>query len=807
MRKIKKKIKNILSLFKKIKKYPFAKNKYIKYYRKLAIKENYILLDSQHGNNINGNIYYILKELNDNKIYENYKLFVVVNANKIVEVKTFLNNKNINKAEVVKLNSKKYFKLLASCKYLFNDTSFFSNFIKKEGQVYTNVWHGTPLKCLGKSTSEGYHEIGNVQKNFLVSDYLLEPNEYMMEHMINDYMLENICKAKVLLAGYPRNTVFFDDGTKSKIRKELGIENKYVMAYMPTYRDNRKQKDEIEFISEMLSKLDKELKNEQILYVNLHPFIGDKIEYNFKHIKKFPKEYETYEFLSVTDCLITDYSSVFFDYANTKNKIILFTYDLEEYFENRGCYISLDELPFPKVDTINALVSEINNNKIPDYTEFLKTYCSFDRISVTKELCEKVILNKTNDIIVKDIKDNKKKNILIYAGSLAKNGLTSSLLNLLNTVDLKENNYILTFSVNSVKNHKKTLKLFNDDVKYISTMGKTNATIFEKMMMYLYFKYNFGKIFLKKIERIYQDDIKRNYGDVKFDSVIQFCGYGAKRTMLYSQFDCNTIIYVHSDMKKEIETRGNQKEHLLKYAYNKYDKVAVVSESLIEKTKYFVDEKKIYLVDNVIDYKTIINKGNKEIKFDDDTVCSIELEELIEILNDKSKIKFINVGRFSFEKGHIRLIDAFNKFWKQNKNSYLIIIGGHGNLYRKTCDYIEELDCSSNIILIKSILNPFPIVKKCNCFVLSSIYEGFGLCLVEADILGLTCFSVDIEGPKKFILSNNGNIVENSEKGIYKGMVDYIEGKLNKMNADYEKYNKNAIDEFLSLFRSMEDEK
>ena len=133
MRKIKKKIKKILSLFKKIKKYPFAKNKYIKYYRKLAIKENYILLDSQHGNNINGNIYYILKELNDNKIYENYKLFVVVNANKIVEVKTFLNNKNINKAEVVKLNSKKYFKLLASCKYLFNDTSFFSNFIKKEG--------------------------------------------------------------------------------------------------------------------------------------------------------------------------------------------------------------------------------------------------------------------------------------------------------------------------------------------------------------------------------------------------------------------------------------------------------------------------------------------------------------------------------------------------------------------------------------------------------------------------------------------------------------------------------------------------
>lgn len=807
MKKIKRKIKKILSLFKKVKKYSFTKNKYIKYYRKLDIIDNYILLDSQHGNNINGNIYYILKELNDNKIYENYKLFLVVNANKINEVKIFLNKKNITKVEIVKLNSKKYFKLLASCKYLFNDTSFFSNFIKKDGQVYTNVWHGTPLKCLGKSMNESYHEIGNVQKNFLVSDYLLYPNEYMMRHMINDYMLENICKAKVLLAGYPRNTVFFDNDVKSRIRKELGISDKYVMAYMPTYRDNKKQADEIEFISDMLSKIDKKLKNNQILYVNLHPFIGDKIEYNFKHIKKFPKEYETYEFLSATDCLITDYSSVFFDYANTKNKIILFTYDLEEYFENRGCYISLEELPFPKVNTITKLIKEINNNIIPDYTEFLKTYCSFDRKTITKELCEKVILGKNNDIIVKDIKDNKKENVLIFTGNLAKNGLTSSLLNLLNTVDLKEKNYILTFAVSSVKKHKKTLKLFSDDVKYISTMGKTNATILEKIMMYLYFKYSFGKIFVKKVEKIYQDDIKRNYGNVKFDTVIQFGGYGAKKTMLFSQFDCNSIIYVHSDMKKEIETRGNQKEHLLKYAYNKYSKVAVVSESLIERTKYFVDEKKLYLVDNVIDYKTIINKGNKEIEFDNDTLCSIELEELKKILNDKTKVKFINVGRFSKEKGHIRLIDAFNKFWKQNKDSYLIIIGGHGNIYGKTCDYIKELDCSSNIILIRSMLNPFPIVKKCDCFVLSSFYEGFGLCLVEADILGLTCFSVDIEGPKKFILSNNGNIVENSENGIYKGMNDYVEGKLNKMNVDYEKYNKNAINEFLSLFRSKDDEK
>ena len=71
--------------------------------------------------------------------------------------------------------------------------------------------------------------------------------------------------------------------------------------------------------------------------------------------------------INCTDCLVTDYSSVFFDYANKDNKIILFAYDEEEYFKNRGCYISLDELPFVKVNNIDELVSKIDkSNEVKD---------------------------------------------------------------------------------------------------------------------------------------------------------------------------------------------------------------------------------------------------------------------------------------------------------------------------------------------------------------------------------------------------------------------------------------------------------
>ncbi len=792
-----KKIEKIIKKFKKsVKKIInptfYAKCNYIKYYNKLKVNDKYIILDSQHGKNINGNIYYILKELTSNPKYNNYKIYLVVDKQSKKGIIDLLAKRNILNFEPLVMQTKKYYKIMASAKYLINDTSFLPFFIKKEDQVYLNVWHGTPLKNMGRKVNDNYHNIGNVQKNFLIADYLLYPNEYMMEHMIDDYMLKNICDAKCLLSGYPRNTAFFDEQIKKEIRNKYDLNGKQVVAYMPTWRGNS---NEVETTKQILEQIDKKLNNNQIMYVNLHPFVKNEIDYNYKHIKQFPNDYETYEFLNATDCLITDYSSVFFDYAITRNKIILFNYDEDEYFRDRGVYLKLDELIFPKTPTIDKLIAEINNKKIVDYDSFLKKYCNYDNINATTDLCEHVILNKK--IEEKVIEKNNKKNVLIYTGSLAKNGITTALINLFNNLP-NDNNYYLTFSSKIVKNNKTNIRKFPDYVNYISIEGNANATLFEKIILKLYLSGILKKIGLKTVQKIYYRDIKRIYGNCKFDSVIQYGGYDKNKIMLFSLFDCKKTIFVHSDMKKEIETRKNQKKHILSYAYGKYDNVAVVNTSLIKNTKYFNDSSNIVVVNNVIDYNNIIKKSKEKICFDDDTICNVSLQKLNNILNSESK-KFVNVGRFSKEKGHYRMINAFNNIYLENSNVYLIIIGGHGVEYEKTINYIKCLPCKDNIIIIKSMLNPFPVVKKCDCFVLSSFYEGFGLCLVEADVLGIQSFSVDIDGPKEFILSNNGNIVENSENGIYEGMKSYLNNKLNKMNVDYETYNKKAISEFESI--------
>ena len=67
--------------------------------------------------------------------------------------------------------------------------------------------------------------------------------------------------------------------------------------------------------------------------------------------------------LNAVDCLITDYSSVFFDYANTKRKVILFAYDHKEYLGDRGLYFPLEDMPFPKVYNYEELALELNINK------------------------------------------------------------------------------------------------------------------------------------------------------------------------------------------------------------------------------------------------------------------------------------------------------------------------------------------------------------------------------------------------------------------------------------------------------------
>ena len=116
-------------------------------------------------------------------------------------------------------------------------------------------------------------------------------------------------------------------------------------------------------------------------------------------------------------------------------------------------------------------------------------------------------------------------------------------------------------------------------------------------------------------------------------------------------------------------------------------------------------------------------------------------------------------------------------------------------------DKVNEMALSNeNIIIIKSISNPYPILNKCNLFILSSHYEGLPMTIMEALILDKPVVSTDITGPREFLEDGYGYLVEDSEKGILEGMQQFAKGTLKtlkKFNAI--EFNKKALKEFNNI--------
>lgn len=789
--------------------YWVAKNKYITYYERLPIDEKVILLESQSATKISGNLFYILKYLLTDEKYAGYTVYLSSWGRYVNSITAILEHYGIENVNIVVYASDDYMRLLASAKYLINDATFPNYWIKKEGQVYINTWHGTPLKAMGRKVHNDVF-FGNVQKNLVNADYLLYPNIFTKDVMIRDYMLENISSNSYILGGYPRNTVFFDRNAESRIREELEITDKKIYAYMPTWRgtvDKVGVSKNDAYLMYYLCELDKRLTDDEIFYINIHPMAmhaKNTAEVSkLKHIKNFPAEYETYDFLNIADVLVTDYSSVFFDYACTRKKVVLFPYDKDEYLCDRGMYMDMDDLPFPQVFDLDALVNELRSEKNYDDTEFVKTFCTWDNIDATAQLCDRTILGIDTGLTVAPVPNNGKENVLIYAGDLAKNGITTSLRSLTNEIDLNKRNYYISFIQGKAKKNADQLVTFNPKVNFFAVSDYFNLSFKDKAIRKLF---NLGiikaKTYMKHAKTRVQQNFIRAYGQSKFDTVIQFCGYERDLILLYSRFDGNNAIWVHNDMVAEMKLKSNQRKDILRYAYNNYNKVVAVTDDIVASTQKLAGtDKKIDIVKNIIDYKTILANSEQPIALDPTTKCSVEPEKFYEIMQSDAK-KFINIGRYSPEKGHDRLIDAFYKIWQKDNSIYLIIIGGNSraNKYEELIEKVNEMGLSENVILLLSVSNPYPIIKACNGFILSSLYEGFGLVLAEANILGLPIVSTDITGPRTFMNKYGGTLVEDSEDGVYKGLEMLYNNEIKPINVDYEAYNRECVAEFEKLF-------
>lgn len=363
--------------------------RYIVFRETLPINDNQILFSPQQGSSVHGNMYYLIEEAVGRSKYEIY----VVSQDHARD-KSFFEANNIA-VNLVAPDSNDYVHALATSKYLATDTRFRDYFIKRDEQVMLNTWHGTPLKNLGVDVPNNIQSLGPVFSHFLFCDFFLFPNNFTMEIMSKSYLMNPLYAQKGMVAGYPRNAAFFSDFDRLSLKRELGIDGKKIYVYMPTFRaqaGNERCDTHMTRTEEILRKLDNEINDDTVIFYKSHRYVskGKKEELPYKHILPFPENLEIYILLSLADSLITDYSSVFFDFACTGREIILFTFDADEYDVYRGLTMPLDVLPFTRYNTTEELIEHINNNTpfIPgdDYREFQKKYCPYDSAMVPKNI-------------------------------------------------------------------------------------------------------------------------------------------------------------------------------------------------------------------------------------------------------------------------------------------------------------------------------------------------------------------------------------------------------------------------------------
>lgn len=314
-------------------------------------------------------------------------------------------------AQKVKKGSKAYYEAYSKARYWVANarTPLYLN--KKANQTYIQTWHGTPLKRLANdmkvvrmpgTTTPAYKR--NFREETERWDYLVSPNRYSTEIFESAFWMD---RERILEIGYPRNDVLVnrhdDKAYIEEIREKLNIpEGKKVITYAPTWRDDEFiKKGKYTFQLKIdLENLYEQLGDDYVILLRMHYLIANALD--LTGYEDFAIDVSNYDDVSeiflISDALITDYSSVMFDYGILKRPQFFFAYDIEKYDKGlRGFYMDYkNDLPGPICTDPHALAESLKDlSKVQaQYQDkidaFYNRFCSTENGQASKYIGEMI---------------------------------------------------------------------------------------------------------------------------------------------------------------------------------------------------------------------------------------------------------------------------------------------------------------------------------------------------------------------------------------------------------------------------------
>lgn len=291
---------------------------------------------------------------------------------------------SIPRGEKLKVDTVAFFKALLQSKVWVSNSGMDRGIgLKRKCTIRVETWHGTPLKKIG----------GEEHQNSLGKSPILYKGKRdgdtirCAQSKFDQEIFARINHAEIsaiLLSDLPRNDslLSYKDDEIRSIKDRLGIpDNKKVLLYMPTYREYLVDKRGNTFIAPPISleKWETQLGKDYILLIRAHYAVSSAL--NILN-SNFVKDVSTYPFINdlyvVSDVLISDYSSAFFDYAILDRPMLCFAYDLDEYEQKRGLYMKLDEALPCEIDyDENSLLTHV---KTLDYAKAVERTKSFHHV-------------------------------------------------------------------------------------------------------------------------------------------------------------------------------------------------------------------------------------------------------------------------------------------------------------------------------------------------------------------------------------------------------------------------------------------
>ena len=288
---------------------------------------------------------------------------------------------------VVKRKSDEYYEFLAKASVAINNTTFSVWYLRDE-TFYLQTWHGTPYKKMHWDIDLKRYEKNRTFPHFYVKstgwNTLLSPNRYSSEKFKSCFKYEG----KILESGYPANDIFYDmekyESKRRMMRKKLEIsEDALVYLYAPTWRNDEYMGHSMfkfELLFDPVRFLDNAPDN-AILLIRRHHMSEateelDVLEGRAIDVGDWD---DAVELMCASDILITDYSSIVFDWYCSKKPVIYYVPDLEEYEnETRGVYFDINEVNCGVIcKSEDELYNNLNVADAPFYKEFYDEFCSF----------------------------------------------------------------------------------------------------------------------------------------------------------------------------------------------------------------------------------------------------------------------------------------------------------------------------------------------------------------------------------------------------------------------------------------------